>query len=279
MEFRIKHETNYQFEQPVFLEPHILRFRPRTDADQRVMDYSLSISPPPAGLSEGIDFEGNPFTLAWFDCKVSSLTITAESVVRTNRVDPFGYLVLAHGRAPLPWALEGAKERALRRQEHSAADPVAALARRLAADSPFVVDFLTALNLELHGRTTVCIRETGDPFHPEDTLTNGVGSCRDLSVLFIDACRAVGVPARFVSGYQEGDPEQSRRDLHAWAEVYIPGAGWRGYDPTLGLAVADRHVAVAGAAEPQDASPVNGTYRGSAVPLPPTFALSIETVA
>lgn len=79
----------------------------------------------------------------------------------------------------------------------------------------------------------------------------------------MDACRAVGLGARFVSGYQEGDPEQERRDLHAWAEVYLPGGGWRGYDPTHGLAVADRHVALAAGMRPALAAPITGTFRGT----------------
>jgi transglutaminase-like putative cysteine protease len=74
----------------------------------------------------------------------------------------------------------------------------------------------------------------------------------------MEVCRAVGLAARFVSGYQEGDPEARERDLHAWAEVYLPGAGWRGYDPTHGLAVSDRHISLVAAAVPSYAAPVSG---------------------
>ena len=85
-----------------------------------------------------------------------------------------------------------------------------------------------------------------------------MGSCRDYAVLFMEVCRAMGIPARFVSGYQEGDTEQESRDLHAWAEVYLPGAGWRGYDPTLGLVVSDRHIPLAASAIPSYASAIEG---------------------
>jgi transglutaminase-like putative cysteine protease len=87
----------------------------------------------------------------------------------------------------------------------------------------------------------------------------------------------VGLAARFVSGYQEGDDDQDKRYLHAWAEVYLPGAGWRGFDPTHGLAVADRHVAVAAAAEPINATPVSATYRGTNVEAELFADVSIET--
>jgi transglutaminase-like putative cysteine protease len=86
-----------------------------------------------------------------------------------------------------------------------------------------------------------------------------------VSVLFMDACRTQGLAARFVSGYHEGDPDEEEKHLHAWAEVYVPGGGWRGFDPALGLAVADRHVALAAAVSPAQTMPVCGTFRGTGV--------------
>jgi transglutaminase-like putative cysteine protease len=111
----------------------------------------------------------------------------------------------------------------------------------------------------------VTIREESEPQAPGMILAQRYGACRDLAVLFMDACRALGLGARFVSGYQEGDPDQEGRRLHAWAEVYIPGGGWRGYDPTHGPAVADRHVAVAAGMHPTFAAPITGTFRGTGV--------------
>ena len=90
------------------------------------------------------------------------------------------------------------------------------------------------------------------------------GSCRDLAVLFCAACRAVGLAARFVSGYERDASLQENGDLHAWADVYLEGGGWRGYDPSRALAVASTHVAVAAASDPLLASPVSGTFRGAA---------------
>src|SRR5262249_17936328 len=105
------------------------------------------------------------------------------------------------------------------------------------------------------------------------------GACRDLAVLFIDACRCLGIAARFVSGYQEGYGSTAKQDLHAWAEVYLPGAGWRGYDPTHGLAVADRHGAVAAAPDPLNAAPVTATYRGDNVTSEMNTQVSVEAGA
>lgn len=265
MRFEIRHRTTYTFDSPVFLEPHTLRLRPRSGPDQSVEAFDLSFNPQPAGLSEGLDFEGNHFEIAWFDGTTESLMVELALTIHTALANPFDYLLLPAGLDPLPWALtEPAAQPYLRRPVSPPDDPVAALARDLADQTGSVVPFLTALNHSLHRIIAIDLREDGDPFEPAHTLAIQHGSCRDLAVLFVDACRVVGVPARFVSGYQQGDPEQDRRYLHAWPEAWVPGAGWRGYDPTLGLVVADAHVAVAAAASSADAAPISGSFRGSA---------------
>ena len=109
-----------------------------------------------------------------------------------------------------------------------------------------------------------------------DTLRCGTGSCRDLTVLFMEVCRSQGLAARFVSGYQAGDPGQQDRELHAWPEVYLPGGGWRGFDPTLGLAVTDQHIAVACSWHPAGAAPVVGTIRGTAAQAAMSFDIQLQ---
>ncbi len=106
------------------------------------------------------------------------------------------------------------------------------------------------------------VRLEGEPQPPLVTLNQGQGACRDFTVLFHEVCRLVGLAGRFVSGYFGGEPELEERHLHAWAEVYLPDLGWRGYDPMNGVAVADQHIAVAAAATPYLAPPVTGTSRG-----------------
>ena len=124
--------------------------------------------------------------------------------------------------------------------------------------------FLTALTRRLHEEFAHTIREEGPAEPAESTLAARSGSCRDLSVLFCEACRSRGIPARFVSGYEREAAVQEPAHMHAWAEVYLPGGGWRGYDPSQGLAVSTAHVALAAAADPLLAAPVSGTYRGKA---------------
>ncbi|HEV2448249.1 MAG TPA: transglutaminase-like domain-containing protein, partial [Candidatus Sulfopaludibacter sp.] len=108
------------------------------------------------------------------------------------------------------------------------------------------------------------VREDGPPLPPDVTLREGAASCRDLAVLFCAACRAHRLAARFVSGYERAAAFEEQSEMHAWAEVYLPGGGWRGYDPSRGLAVSTGHIAVAAAADPQLAAPIIGAYRGSA---------------
>ena len=113
--------------------------------------------------------------------------------------------------------------------------------------------------------TFVTVHPTGDPWPPEKTLADRTGSCRDIAVLFCEVCRAAGLPSRFVSGYAVDPDHSGCHHLHAWSEIYLPGAGWRGFDPTLGLAVADRHVSLAAARLPALAAPTSGVYRGTGV--------------
>jgi transglutaminase-like putative cysteine protease len=123
--------------------------------------------------------------------------------------------------------------------------------------------FLSLLTEQIYRDWDIDIREEGDPYPPEETFQTRRGACRDVAVMFVECCRLQGIAARFVSGYQEGDQDAAERFMHAWAEVYVPGGGWRGYDPTHGLAVADRHIAVAAAADARFAAPIEGAVRGT----------------
>jgi transglutaminase-like putative cysteine protease len=270
MRFEIIHTTRYGFDRSVFLEPHRLRLHPRRDGGQHVERFAYEIEPAPAGLTESLDAENNLLGVCWFSELTATLTVTARSVVHTTRPNAFDYILPAEAmRLPLsyPEALAAALGLSLRRADPPDAgeeDPVAAFTRQLLDQTDRqTLPFLTALTDRLYERTEVVIRDEGEPCSPAETLRTTVGACRDLTVLFMDCCRVAGLAARFVSGYQEGDPDQRERHLHAWPEVYLPLAGWRGFDPTHGLAVSDRHVAVASSHHPVAAMPVTGTFRGT----------------
>jgi transglutaminase-like putative cysteine protease len=270
MLFTIDHTTEYRFTRPVFFEPHYLRLCPRSDGSQRVVRFDLQIDPSPAGTTQAFDLDGNLVTVAWFNEMHDRMVLRATSEVETLRENPYDFLVTPlNQRLPIAYqrweaALLGPSLRRSAVPIH--VDPARELAEQLReAARGEVVPFLARLTETICRRLKVVHREEGSPWPPATTIEQRQGACRDLAVLWIDICRSVGLGARFVSGYHEGDSERDKHFLHAWAEVYLPGAGWRGFDPTNGLAVADRHVAIAASADPQHAAPVTATYRGNDV--------------
>lgn len=266
MLFEVDHLTRFTYSRPVFIEPHLVRLRPRSDIFQHLISYSLRVDPTPQGSSELIDAEGNAVTQIWFGGLSPSLTLHTTCTVETLRPNPFDYVVPDVASLQVPMSYSPAESHALAHYREPPGDPaVAAFAREvLRSAAGEVTGFLAELCARIRSRVTQVIRPEGDAYSAAQTLEAGSGACRDISVLFIDCCRAAGVAARFVTGYEQGDPE-SDRDLHAWAEVFLNGAGWRGWDPSQGLAVADRHVAVAVGPSPVEAAPTAGTYRGTGV--------------
>ena len=199
------------------------------------------------------------------------MVLRATSEVETLRENPYDFLLTpTNQRLPIgyqPWEAGAAWRRAAARGRADSRRP-GPRAGRANARGVRAAKWCRSWRgspKRSANRFKVIHREQGGPWPPATTIEQRQGACRDLAVLWIDICRSVGLAARFVSGYQEGDADQDKRYLHAWAEVYLPGAGWRGFDPTHGLAVADRHVAVAAAADPQHAAPVTATYRGNNV--------------
>ena len=279
MRITIRHRTSYAFDAPVWLEPHVIRLRPRADGSLRLVEFALAIDPEPAVRADNLDPEGNVVTRAWFEGRWPRLTLRTRAVVDTLRADPFHFLITEpERRLPCDYAPALRARLALYRRPPDTAHPaVRALARAAAADAEHrPARFPLALARRIHERFTLKARREGPPHPPEATLAAGRGACRDLAVLFVAGCQAVGLAARFASGYAHADA-QDAADLHAWGEVFMPGGGWRGYDPGLGLAVADRHVTVAAAADPRDAAPVTGSFRGDGVTA--TLAAQIELQA
>ncbi len=267
MRITIRHRTSYAFDAPAFLEPHVVRLRPRADGSIRLVDFALDISPDPVVRTDNLDPEGNVITRAWFEGQWSRLTLRTRAVVDTLLANPFGFLATEPDR-PLPYAYapDLCERLALYRRPPDAAHPaVRELAQAAGAESERdPARFPLALAQRIRAEFVVETRPEGPPLAPEATIAAGRGACRDLAVLFVACCRTMGLAARFVSGYAHSE-KAAATELHAWGEVFLRGGGWRGYDPSQGLAVADRHVTIAAAADPRDAAPVTGTFRGDGV--------------
>ena len=270
MHYRITHTTTYRYSAPVKLKSHILRLCPRSDGTQWLQKFDLAISPEQVEQTYFLDASGNTCVRLAFDSPLESLHIRTVSEVKTTRENPFDYLaepwamqfpidypsslavqLRPYWETPLGWGVDDAIAPEVIRLAHNILQEV----------NNNVGYFLTRLAQLIPEKCVYQQRLEGMPYPAAVTLSKQTGTCRDFTVLFMAVCRAVGLAARFVSGYQEGDLESAAHDLHAWAEVYVPGGGWRGFDPTLGLAVSDRHVAIAAAADSKQAAPVSGTLQ------------------
>lgn len=278
MRYDILHATTYNYAEPVSMLPHVLRLRPRCDGMQKLLSFQLDIDPQPIEVAQIVDLDGNAAVQVWFQGETHHLKVQARSQVETYCDRPFNY-ILEGWAAQLPIDYPASLLTQLQPYlNHGQLDPIAAqLAQEIMHDSHYqVVPFLSNLNQRVYKECLYLLREDGNPMPAGLTWSRKQGSCRDVSVLFMEACRAVGLAARFVSGYQEGDPDSIDFHLHAWAEVYLPGAGWRGYDPTHGLAVSDRHVAIAASCSPSYTAPISGKLRSGNVPSSMEFSLSIQ---
>ncbi len=277
MNFRIEHQLRFQYSKPVFLEPTIIRLRPRSDTWQELLNFQIKISPSPQGSTDSNDLDGTPTTLLWFAGLTESFSITTFSEVRTLKDNPFDFILPE--KKSLPFEYPRSYGDALtpylhRKNPNNQVNQFAQELMKEAKHDPTIFPGLLAARIN-----KVCkieFREHGDPLCPEKVLEGEAAACRDLAVLFMDVCRCVGLASRFTSGYYHLDTEVPERELHAWAEVYFPGAGWRGYDPTHGLTVSDHHVAVASGANPVLAAPTSGTVRGTGAKSTMVYEIAIN---
>ncbi len=279
--FEIRHLTRYDFSATVALAPHQLLLRPRPSADLAIESFSLTIDPPIEPLWT-VDLFDNAVATLPFDARPADrLGIEMRSVVRRSAVEPPAYAIAP--RAALhPFAYSPEEAAILAPFFANASDrdlsEAGGWARRL-YDPNAPIE-----TLALTDRIGAAIPETlrYEVRHAEgvqtaaDTLERGAGSCRDFANLMIEALRALGVAARFVSGYKHDaslSPELA--STHAWVEMYAPGLGWRSWDPTAGGEAGLEHIPVAVARSPEDAPPVAGAFNGAGVSAEMTVEVSV----
>ncbi|MFQ3584685.1 MAG: transglutaminase family protein [Cyanobacteriota bacterium] len=290
MQIQIRHLIEYRYSRPAQLEPHTVRLRPRCDGIQNLLAFDLQVDPPPIGQSPLVDLEGNATDQVWFGDPTEHLRIQTQATVQTLRHNPFDYLLFdwaTHLPIDYPRSLAAQLQPYLTPQADASLQTLAwELWDQVHGES---TAFLQALNQRIHTECRYILREKGDPWPAGLTWQRKTGSCRDLALLYMEVCRTVGLAARFVSGYQVNGPELAEEEgnetesdpvvhhhLHAWAEVYLPGAGWRGFDPTQGLAVADRHVALAASAHPSGATPIRGHWLGRGIQSNLHYSIGLE---
>ena len=277
MKFTIHHTTQYQYSKPVKLSTQDLRFYPRDDGSQRVISFLLNIDPIPQGRNDHLDLEGNRVTQVWFENETDHFNIQLNMEVETLRNNAFDF-ILAPEAEVLP--INHVEDFIFTQGYLERIEPdnaVTSFATELGHSvNNNTLAFLNALTQKLYEDFIHIHRESGIPQTPAHTLQTRQGACRDLAVLFIDACRSEGIASRFASGYQKGNFNSDRRHLHAWPEVYLPGAGWIGFDPTHGMAIANTHVTIAAAAHASNTMPVIGHFLGEGVTSTLNYSVQIQ---
>ncbi len=267
MKYKIIHETNYQFSDDVFLEPHYLRLKPQTTPANTLESFNVQVSPTPTGISEHLDAENNQVQLCWFDGMQNKFTVVAESVVAVKERNPFNFILYPAEFLEIPFQYSASLKNIL-----SSALAILNVSDKLLKYSEEIikntksntVDFLTALTKNIHADFTVEYREVGSPFEPDKTFELKKGSCRDIAWMQIQLLRQIGIAARFVSGYFFIPDEKNEPELHGWLEAYLPGAGWIGLDPSHGILTGNAHIPVASSSNFEYTMPVTGKIRGSA---------------
>ena len=265
MNLRVQHSLDYQYNSPVRLETHTLYLYPRSYPHQRLIDYKLSIDPQPSKIVKNVDVEGNVQHLIYFyNQQYSRLLVSADITVSSEPVNVFDFVLYPFEASKIPFLYDNRIYKYLipYLDKTDATYQVEQFARNLAGKVGYAtIPFLVEMSQHISQNFVYQQREYGHAYPPDDTLRDRSGSCREYARLFIGACRSLGIAARFVSGYLYGHPQQAH-ELHAWAEVFLPGAGWRGFDPTEGKAVINKHISMGTSADYDQLAPVMGSFLG-----------------
>lgn len=274
----INHKTRYEYAEPVELLTHKLHVRPREGHDIRIESSKLSITPE-YKISWERDIYGNSIALVDFLEKSASLEITSNVIVQHYAEQPLEFLLddaalhypfhynPVHQIDLIPYQLA-----VFPRDFQHVQQWVDAVCKPGKLMKTAVL--LDTLNKTIPSEFKYQIREEPGVQSPMKTIESGSGSCRDFAALFIEACRVLGFASRFVSGYLLVEDAQHLA-THAWAEVYLPGSGWLGFDSTSGTLVGGNHIAVAQHRHPESIPPVSGSFIGKLSP-PPVMHVAVS---
>ena len=267
--YRITHRTEYVYSGPVQLGPHALRLRPREGFDLRIESSTLTIQPH-AFLRWHRDVEGNSVAIADFNTLSDHLLIESILLIQQYDQQPLDFLVEDYAvNYPFAYSIEDCV--VLQPYLSGKTDqPDPALTQWLTTvwrrGEPIEsYALLQRLTRAIHSLISYQRREEPGVQTPAQTLFKQTGSCRDLAFLFMDLARQLGFASRFVSGYSYTTiVSDDAGSTHAWAEVFLPGAGWKGFDPTRGEIVGENYIPVAVGRLPHFVPPVSGSLRGNA---------------
>src|SRR6476661_867047 len=279
----LEHRTSYTFDRLVEVHPHVVRLRPAPHSRTPIEAYSLQVEPADHFINWQQDAFGNFLARVVFPNRARTLTITVGLIADLKVINPFDFFIedwAERWSGPAgfsyPKALAEDLKPYLRPVDENGegsgpGDLVQAWVKNFSvAPGTRTIDFLVALNRAVNADVGYSLRMEPGVQTPDFTLRTGIGSCRDSAWLLVSILRQLGLAARFVSGYLvqltsdvealdgPSGPAADFTDLHAWAEVYIPGAGWIGLDPTSGLFAGEGHIPLSATPHPESAAPITG---------------------
>ena len=275
----LEHRTSYTFDRLVEVHPHVVRLRPAPHSRTPIEAYSLEVEPADHFINWQQDAFGNFLARLVFPTRTRQLTIKVGLIADLKVINPFDFFIEDYAETfpfVYPKALKDDLEPYLRPvdEDEEGSGPgelVSDWVRNfVVAPGTRTIDFLVALNRAVNGDVGYSLRMEAGVQAPDFTLQTGIGSCRDSAWLLVSILRELGLAARFVSGYLvqlssdiealdgPSGPAADFTDLHAWTEVYIPGAGWIGLDPTSGLFAGEGHIPLAATPHPSSAAPITG---------------------
>ena len=267
----LNHVTHYRYDRRVTIGPQVVRLRPAPHCRTRILSYSLRVEP----AGHFINWQQDPFAnyaaRLVFPEMAREFKVTVDLVAEMSVLNPFDFFLEPEAENfPFTYTEEAALDLVPYLAKTPLTPKFKAFVESVSLEKQRTIDFLVGINQRLQHDIRYLIRMEPGVQTPEVTLTNGSGSCRDTGWLLVQALRHLGLAARFVSGYLiqlkpdvksldgPSGAEHDFTDLHAWCEVYLPGAGWIGLDPTSGLLAGEGHIPVACTPEPSTAAPVSG---------------------
>jgi uncharacterized protein (DUF2126 family)/transglutaminase-like putative cysteine protease len=269
----LNHKTNYRFSKPVWLSPHVLRLRPAPHSRTPVLSYSLRVDPREHFINWQQDPYGNRLARLVFPAKARELSIEVDLIAELTTVNPFDFFLEKYAEEfPFQYDTTLAKELGPYLIAETPGPKLQEFLQQVRKEKVRTVDYLVDLNQRLSQHVKYLIRMEPGIQTPEETLCKKSGSCRDTAWLMVQTLRNLGLASRFVSGYLiqlvadvkslDGPSGVSKdfTDLHAWAEVYIPGAGWIGLDATSGMLAGEGHIPLACTADPSTAAAITGFF-------------------
>ena len=267
----LKHVTHYKYDRLVSLGPQVIRLRPAPHCRSKIVSYSLTVEP----TEHFINWQQDPFAnyqaRLVFPEKTKEFKVTVDMVVEMAVYNPFDFFLEPEGENyPFKYSSALKKELAPYLATDSIKAKFRAYLKKVDRKKMRTIDFLVKVNQQIQKDVNYLIRMEPGVQTPEETLVKGSGSCRDSAWLMVQLLRHCGLAARFVSGYLiqlkpdvksldgPSGTEVDFTDLHAWCEVYLPGAGWVGLDPTSGLMAGEGHIPLACTPKPSGAAPIEG---------------------